>query len=190
MPPAAACPEPSTTSPSRPSSPPTPAAKPSSTNPAPAPPPPRSRQTDHQADTTHTRAPPEHPRRGLSLRLRPHRQRRRHHHAERPRTVSGVDAPPHCGCWRAAARFPHTILVWGGRYPGPLHLGTRDDCVQRRAIHVRAAGLRRPPARDELPLESFHRQRRAWATVDHGVGVRAEGPKILDWVHLVARRYA
>src|ERR1039457_7535657 len=87
MPPAAACPEPSTTSPSRPSSPPTPAAKPSSTNPAPAPPPPRSRQTDHQADTTHTRAPPEHTRRGLSLCLRPQRQRRRHHHAERLRTV-------------------------------------------------------------------------------------------------------
>src|ERR1022692_653154 len=86
MPPAAACPAPSTTWPSRPSSPPTPAAKPSSTNPAPAPPPPRSRQTDHQAVTTHTKAPPEHTRRGLSLRLRPHRQRRRHHHAERPRT--------------------------------------------------------------------------------------------------------
>ena len=41
------------------------AAKPSSTNPAPAPRPPRSRQTDHHAATTHTRAPPEPRRRGL-----------------------------------------------------------------------------------------------------------------------------
>ena len=34
-------------------------------NPAPAPPPPRSRQTDHRAATTHTKAPPEHHRRGF-----------------------------------------------------------------------------------------------------------------------------
>ena len=86
-PPAAACPAPSTTSPSRPSSPPTPAARPSSTNPPPAPPPPRSRQTDHHAATTHTKAPPEHPRRGLSQYPYPHRQRRRNHHAECPRTA-------------------------------------------------------------------------------------------------------
>jgi hypothetical protein len=50
-------PGPSATSPSRPSSPPTPAAKPSSAKPAPAPPLPRSRQTDRQAGATHTKAP-------------------------------------------------------------------------------------------------------------------------------------
>ena len=60
--------------PSRRSSPPTPAARPWLTNPQPAPPPPRSRQTDHQAATTHTKAPPEHHRRGFSIHLRPHRQ--------------------------------------------------------------------------------------------------------------------
>ena len=69
-----------------PSSPPTPPARPSSTNPTPAPRPPRSPQTDHQAATTHTKAPPEHPRRGLTRYPRPHRQRRRHHHDERPCT--------------------------------------------------------------------------------------------------------
>ena len=53
----------------------------------PAPPPPKSRQTDHQAATTNTKAPPEHHRRGFSIHLRPHRQRRRHHQTERPRTA-------------------------------------------------------------------------------------------------------
>ena len=90
-PPAAGCPGPSTTSRSRPSSPPTPAAKPSSTNPAPAPPPPRSRQTDHRA-STHTKAPPEHHRRGFPHQ-HPHRQCRRHHQAKRPRTTSGYALP-------------------------------------------------------------------------------------------------
>src|SRR5262249_49567452 len=66
--------------------PPTPAAKPSSTKPAPAPPQPKSRQTDHQTDTTHSKAPPEPGRRGHSIGLHPHSQRRRHHQAERPRT--------------------------------------------------------------------------------------------------------
>ena len=45
----------------RPSSPPTPAAKPSSTTTAPMPRSPRSRQTDHHAASTHTKAPPDDP---------------------------------------------------------------------------------------------------------------------------------
>src|SRR6266571_7441861 len=92
MPPAAACPEPPATLPSRPSSPPTPAARPSSTNPAPAPPPPRSRQTDHHTASTNTKAPPEHPGGAFPYPLRPHGQRRRHHHAECPRTAAAADA--------------------------------------------------------------------------------------------------
>ena len=58
---APACPAPSTTSACRPSSPPTPAARPSSTTTAPTPRSPRSRQTDHHAASTHTKAPPDDP---------------------------------------------------------------------------------------------------------------------------------
>jgi hypothetical protein len=56
-------------------------------NPAPAPPPPKSRQTDHQAATTHTKAPPENHRRGLFLHPRPHHQRRHRPQPERRRTA-------------------------------------------------------------------------------------------------------
>ena len=136
-------------------------------NPAPAPPPPKSRQTDHHHATTHTKAPPEHPRRGLSIRPQPHRQRRRHHQAERPRT-RGAGLLQQTGdnasrrrtpvSWnRSPGGFPAVLLRAGpgAGLAGPLMVSAdlragpamlaRTTVASRRILAAGAAGLAGPP---------------------------------------------
>ena len=117
------------------------------------PPPRKSRQTDHQAATTHQSPAATHPA-GPFIHLRPHRQRRRHHQTKRPGTASTSKAGPRRICFRAGptglarvvwhARLRRSGVEPGGRmsiWPGaPIRLALHG---RRRALFCPLLGNRR-----------------------------------------------